>query len=168
MLTQSQTNRYISDIEPWRMVKNYDLDPEEKRIMVDWCIYNCMEALRIASIALQPIMPEKATRLLDGMKVRPDRRMFSWAKRGADDDYGLEATVSKGRAKQGDTIFPPVIAPDKPDKELEKLLPYITESTNKTNKMSTYLAMEARLGKQGLEKLLKTRMKEAEALREKD
>lgn len=135
--------------------------------MVDWCMYNCMEALRIAGILLQPIMPTKAAMLLDEMNVHPDRRALSWAERGADLEYGLspDENAAKGKVNRWDTIFPPLATADYSDKELEALLPFVGDagSTNRTSNMAAFLALEAKYGQDGVRQVLKRRKSKLEA-----
>lgn len=86
-------------MEPWKLE-----DPVARAV----CIYSCMEALRVAAILLQPVMPTKATWLLDEMGVRADRRTFDWAERGADLEYGLtgEEVAAKGKTARWNAVFP--------------------------------------------------------------
>ncbi|KAL3959164.1 hypothetical protein ACCO45_007326 [Purpureocillium lilacinum] len=150
-----ETNRYVSDTEPWNLVKN----PEpESRLLLNWVIYNSAEALRIAGILLQPIMPTKATELLNELGVRPDRRTVQYAYKNKDDEYGTEAKPSsdKGRTKKWDTIFPPTPNASDSDAEVMEQLKAMLQSKtkNKMNQMAELLAMEARMGEDAVRKLL--------------
>lgn len=143
--------------------------------MVNWCIYNCTEALRITGILLQPIMPQKATQLLDEMHVDPQRRTLEWAARGRDDAYGptVDPTAPRKavRVKSWDTIFPPLPAAEYSDREMNELLAEVVENPtrNKTNKMGEFLALQARLGEEGVKALLEERReRRKERLREKE
>ncbi|KAF5012975.1 hypothetical protein FDECE_982 [Fusarium decemcellulare] len=103
-----QTNRLISDTAPWRLAK--ETSPEA-RLRLNWVIYRSAEALRIASILLQPIMPNKAAALLNGLGVKPERRTAEFAVRGADLEYGMPPpSKPAGQAKPTawDSLFPPV------------------------------------------------------------
>ncbi len=51
-------NRYFSDEEPWKLAK----DPEQKE-RLGTVLYNIVEGLRIASLLLQPAMPQKAKQI---------------------------------------------------------------------------------------------------------
>lgn len=106
-------------------------------------------------------MPEKASQLLDEMNVNPERRTLDWAVRRKDDSYGLLSSDPRAgvRVKSWDTIFPPLPAAEYSDQEMNELLAEVVESPtkNRTNKMTEFLAMEARLGEAGLRALLQAR-----------
>ena len=51
-------NRYFSDEEPWKLAK----DPEQKE-RLGTVLYNIVEGLRVASLLLQPAMPQKAQQI---------------------------------------------------------------------------------------------------------
>ncbi len=125
---------------------------------MNWVIYNSAEALRIAGILLQPIMPTKATELLNELGVRPDRRTVQYAYKNKDDEYGTEAKPSsdKGRTKKWDTIFPPTPNASDSDAEVMEQLKAMLQSKtkNKMNQMAELLAMEARMGEDAVRKLL--------------
>lgn len=151
-----QTNRYVSDTEPWKLVKNADA---ESRSLLNFVIYNCAEALRIAGILLQPVMPTKASELLDGLGVRPDRRTVQHAHWGRDADYGTEANPGGdegGRMKKWDTLFPPTASASDSDADVvEQLRAMLHSKTkNRMNQMAELLAMEARMGDEAVAKLL--------------
>ncbi|KAM0252796.1 hypothetical protein ACHAQJ_007584 [Trichoderma viride] len=150
-----ETNRYVTDTTPWDLVKNQDA---ESRVLLNWVIFNCAEALRIAGILLQPIMPTKASELLDALGVRPDRRTIEFAAKGKDTDYGTESKPAEPapRMSKWDTIFPPTASADISDDELlEHLRVALQDKTrNKMNQMSELLAMEARMGEEAVAKLL--------------
>lgn len=129
-----------------------------------------MEALRIAAILLQPIMPTKAAIILDGMNVRPDRRTLRWAARGADLEYGLgagEGSSFKTKLSRFETLFPPSTTSDPKSTMLNSLLPYVNadasrsprkaEGKTRTNKLAAYLAMEAKLGRDEAREVLRRR-----------
>ncbi|POR38103.1 Putative methionine--tRNA ligase, mitochondrial [Tolypocladium paradoxum] len=149
-----ETNRYVSDTEPWNLVKNPD---PESRALLNWVIFNSAEALRIAGILLQPIMPTKASELLNELGVKPERRTVQYARKGKDVDYGTEAQPSsdKGRTKKWDTIFPPTPNANDSDAEvMEQLRTMLQSKTkNKMNQMAELLAMEARMGEEAVTKL---------------
>lgn len=106
-----QTNKYISEAEPWKMAKALNelpvelggseiqkLEQELRKV-----IYLCAEGLRVAGIMLQPFMPEKAPELLNRLRVRGDKRGIEWAlKVGGDMEYGQDMTKSKF------VLFPPL------------------------------------------------------------
>lgn len=150
-----QTNRYVSDTEPWNLVKNPD---PESRILLNLVIYNCAEALRIAGILLQPIMPTKAALLLNELGVKEDRRTIDFAVKGKDVDYGTEAKTGDpaARLKKWDTIFPPTPNANDSDAEvMDQLSSVLHDKTkNKMNQVAELLAMEARMGEEAVAKML--------------
>ncbi|KAK6453195.1 methionyl-tRNA synthetase [Trichoderma asperellum] len=150
-----ETNRYVSDTKPWDLVKNQD---PESRVLLNWVIFNSAEALRIAGILLQPIMPTKASELLDALGVRPDRRTLEFAAKDKDADYGTESKPAEPvpRMSKWDTLFPPTASADLSDDELlEHLRVALLDKTrNKMNQMAELLAMEARMGEEAVAKLL--------------
>ncbi|KHN95600.1 methionyl-tRNA synthetase [Metarhizium album ARSEF 1941] len=150
-----ETNRYVSDTEPWNLVKKSD---PQIRILLNLVIYNCAEALRIAGILLQPIMPTKASLLLDELAVRQDRRTLKYASKGKDADYGTEAKTGDptARLKKWDTIFPPTPNSNDSDAEvMEQLrLAFYDKTKNRMNQVAELLAMEARIGEEAATKML--------------
>ncbi|OAA41634.1 methionyl-tRNA synthetase [Metarhizium rileyi] len=150
-----ETNRYVTDAEPWNLVRKYDT---QSRILLNLTIYNCAEALRIAGILLQPIMPTKASLLLTELGVRVDRRTIEFAFKGRDAEYGTEAKTgdAAARLKKWDTIFPPT--PNAHDSDLEvmeQLGSALRDKTkNKMNQIAELLAMEARMGEESVAKML--------------
>jgi methionyl-tRNA synthetase len=93
-------NASFAHSEPWKLgVKNdFAAFPEQGRES----IYLGAESLRLAGILLQPFMPDKANDLLQILGVKPERRTWTFAEIGADDDYG-QNLMSK------DTVlFPPL------------------------------------------------------------
>jgi methionyl-tRNA synthetase len=157
----TQTNRYVTDTEPWNLAKNTD---ERSQLLLDWVIFNSAEALRIAGILLQPIMPSKTARLLDEMGVKPERRTIAFTSVGADVDYGTGPAA--GITKKWDTIFPPTPSAEFSDQEvLSTLKAVLSQKTrNKMNQMVEFLAMEARLGEETLARLIEEAKAEQEAL----
>lgn len=129
----------------------------ETPILVNWTVYNACEALRVAAILLQPIMPEKATQLLDALAVSPTRRNVTDAIRGADHSYGLarEDPRARERVSPWETLFPPNPAATYSDQEVLDILAGLVESPGKSkmNRMTEWLAMEARIGEAGIREL---------------
>lgn len=121
-------------------------------------IYNSAEALRIACILLQPIMPTKAGLLLDELGVARDRRTVDFAVKGKDADYGTEATKADAtsRLTKWDTIFPPTVDANDTDSEvMAQLRSALYEKTkNKMNQMAELLALEARMGEEAVARML--------------
>lgn len=112
-----QTNRYISDAAPWDLSKK---PLETHGTALHWVIFNSLEALRIAGILLQPVIPNKAKHLLDELRVKEDRRTLEFAKRGADDHYGLERgdPAATKKVTAWETIFPPPLEPESQEDKL--------------------------------------------------
>ncbi|EGR49338.1 uncharacterized protein TRIREDRAFT_124319 [Trichoderma reesei QM6a] len=150
-----ETNRYVTDAKPWDIVK---LQGAESRTLLNWVIFNCAEALRIAGILLQPIMPTKASELLDALGVRPDRRTVEFAAKGKDADYGTESKPVEPapRMSKWDTLFPPTPSAELSDDELTEHLrvALLDKTRNKMNQMAELLAMEARMGEEAVAKFL--------------
>ncbi|KYK57244.1 methionyl-tRNA synthetase [Drechmeria coniospora] len=150
-----ETNRYVSDTEPWQLVKRAG---SESRTLLNWIIYNSAEALRIAGILLQPMMPTKATELLDELGVKPERRTVQYAHKGKDADYGTAAGRSQDapRIKKWDTLFPPTPSANDSDVEVRRQLRemLLHKTKNPMNQMAELLAMEARMGEEAVAKLL--------------
>ncbi|KAF5669511.1 METHIONYL-TRNA mitochondrial [Fusarium denticulatum] len=109
------TNRFVSETAPWKIVKEQDANA---RTRLNWVIYQSAEALRIAGILLQPVMPEKATQLLDGLGVKPERRTIAYARADADLDYGTEAAIVSQKPDAFSSMFPPVAGIELPDVEV--------------------------------------------------
>ncbi|KAF4990384.1 hypothetical protein FGRMN_8519 [Fusarium graminum] len=108
-----EANRFITDTEPWNLVKKTEPDA---RVRLNWVIYRCAEALRIAGIFLQPVMPSRAAELLDGLGVKPERRTVDFACKGADLDYGLKPVPRENLQPNAfDSLFPPVAGTELPD-----------------------------------------------------
>jgi methionyl-tRNA synthetase len=95
------------------MTKNED---PNARVLINWVIYRCAEAVRIAGILLQPVMPTKAETLLDNLGVKPERRTIEFARKGADLEYGTPPlTTNNIKPDAYKSLFPPVAAVDLPD-----------------------------------------------------
>ncbi|KAF0636053.1 hypothetical protein FPSE5266_03070 [Fusarium pseudograminearum] len=112
-----EANRFISDTEPWKMTKSED--PNAK-VCINWVIYECAEAVRIAGILLQPIMPTKAEELLDNLGVDRERRTIEFARKGADTEYGTPPLMTNNiKPNSFQSLFPPVAAVDLPDAPID-------------------------------------------------
>lgn len=123
----------------------------EKRVAVNWTIFNTCEAVRIAAILLQPIMPGKAGRLLDELKVRPERRTLAFAKRGLDDDYGVSDDGAPGaHIEPWDTVFPPVPGGRLSDEEVKDELYNVKTPSERKNlsRIAGQITRERRDGQQ--------------------
>ncbi|MBU3706775.1 MAG: methionine--tRNA ligase [Mycobacterium sp.] len=67
-------NRYFSAQEPWVLRKSQSAADQDRFRTV---LYTTLEAVRIAAVLLQPVMPASAARLLDLLGQPPDRRDFA-------------------------------------------------------------------------------------------
>ncbi|OAA56399.1 Methionyl-tRNA synthetase [Cordyceps fumosorosea ARSEF 2679] len=154
-----ETNRFITDTQPWVLAKQTGpLSP----LLLNWTIHRSAEALRIAAILMQPVMPGKMKRLLDEMGVKPERRTTAHAHPGADDAYGTTNVTKSNhdRANKHLTLFPPMASGDVSDAEvLQRLKAHLGTrgaAKSKMNQMVELLAMEARMGEAQVAKLLET------------
>jgi len=94
---------YIEQTQPFRLAKD-----ETQRDHLATILYYCAEALRIASLALHPVLPGKTAQLWSQLSVEYDTTngdLAAWCQWG-----GLEpgAAVSKG-----EPLFPRVVAEKK-------------------------------------------------------
>ncbi|WP_050636897.1 methionine--tRNA ligase [Candidatus Stoquefichus sp. SB1] len=62
-----RTNKYIDDTMPWALAKE-----EDKKDRLATVLYNLIEAIRFAAIALEPYMPSTSTKILD--QIHTDQR----------------------------------------------------------------------------------------------
>ncbi|KAJ2542526.1 methionyl-tRNA synthetase [Coemansia sp. RSA 1822] len=71
-------NKHVTENEPWLLVKQ---TPVPERLQV--VLFYSLEAVRLASIMLLPVMPAKAARLLDHLDVTDNERLWTDARFGA-------------------------------------------------------------------------------------
>jgi methionyl-tRNA synthetase len=67
-------NRYFSAQQPWVLRKS---EAEEDQARFATVLYTTCEAVRIAALLVQPVMPESAGKLLDLLGQPEDRRGFA-------------------------------------------------------------------------------------------
>jgi methionyl-tRNA synthetase len=67
-------NRYFSAQEPWVLRKS---DSEADQVRFRTVLYTTLEAVRVAAVLVQPVMPASAARLLDLLGQPEDRRDFA-------------------------------------------------------------------------------------------
>lgn len=103
-LTPPQLNEFLTQTQPWTLVK---LEDPSGRASAEKILFLVAEGLRICGILLQPFLPEKATKLLDTLGASPDKRTFAHAVLRCDPDYGVPM-VDPGRGRD-DGLFPPLI-----------------------------------------------------------
>ncbi|KAM5363098.1 hypothetical protein ACJZ2D_012200 [Fusarium nematophilum] len=151
-----ETNRYISDCRPWNLAKQHH-DPDAI-VRLNWVIYRCAEALRVAGILLQPIMPTKAAQLLDGLGVKPERRTVEWAAKDVDLEYGAAPARGSLKPDPWSSLFPPVAGVELADYDVvsgrgpEKPRPKARGAKitkNRLSRMAALLADEADEARKG-------------------
>lgn len=91
---------------PWKMIEMFGPGAQGE---LDYVVYLCAESIRVASILLQPFMPEKMKRGLDMLGVDESKRTFDHARFGTDFTYGTPF-FDIGKAGPTGTLFPPLIA----------------------------------------------------------
>ena len=67
-------NRYFSAQEPWVLRKS---DAESDQVRFRTVLYTTLEAVRIAALLVQPVMPASAAKLLDLLGQPADARDFA-------------------------------------------------------------------------------------------
>ena len=100
-------NAILQVKEPWKLaasLKESTAGSEERQAELDSTVFLCAETLRLVGIMLQPVMPNKSSRLLDMLGVQPERRSWEWCEFGKDAEYGVPM-VPLGRGDQG-VLFP--------------------------------------------------------------
>ncbi|KAJ1663637.1 methionyl-tRNA synthetase [Coemansia sp. RSA 1813] len=73
-------NKYMSDNEPWKIVKQ---TYPESRVRLQTVLFYTLETVRIAAIMLQPVMPMKTELLLNHLSVSKTERSWKHAQFGA-------------------------------------------------------------------------------------
>lgn len=120
-------------------------------MLLNLVIYNAAEALRIAAILLQPIMPTKAGLMLDELGVAEDRRTVQYAVKGKDSLYGIDLSIDdgSGRMNKWKSIFPPMPDAEGFNKKFMKQLniAFSDITANPRNQLADYMVMEVRFGK---------------------
>lgn len=72
-----RANKYIDETTPWILAKD-----ENAKEVLNEVMYMLYESLRIVTIALQPIIPDTATHMLDELKVLASERTYKYAQYG--------------------------------------------------------------------------------------
>jgi methionyl-tRNA synthetase len=67
-------NRYFSAQEPWVLRKS---EAESDQVRFATVLYTTCEAVRIAALLIQPVMPDSANKLLDLLGQSPEQRDFA-------------------------------------------------------------------------------------------
>jgi len=68
-----EANRYFSAQQPWVLRKS-ESEADQKRFAT--VLYTTCEAVRIAALLIQPVMPDSAGKLLDLLGQTPAQRGF--------------------------------------------------------------------------------------------
>lgn len=113
-------NAYLQKASPWTLAGRLkemaaetaetteprSTGPERKDVEeeMDRVVYLNAEALRLVGIMLQAFTPSKASRMLDMLGVKEERRSWEWCAVGKDDEYGVPM-VDLGRNEKG-VLFP--------------------------------------------------------------
>ncbi len=85
-------NQYVDEQAPWKLKKE---DPERMRAVLN----NLFRCIRMLAIAVQPVIPDSAGKLLDQMGAAADARSFAnvqdagWLQQLADQGFTLEKPV---------------------------------------------------------------------------
>ncbi len=103
-LTPWQLNEFLSQTQPWALVKSENPADQADAQTV---LFLVAEGLRISGILLQPFLPDKAAQMLDTLGVAHDKRTFGHAVLRCDTTYGVPI-VDPGRSRT-DGLFPPLI-----------------------------------------------------------
>ncbi|KKC04557.1 methionine--tRNA ligase [Mycobacterium nebraskense] len=72
-LMLGEANKYFSAQQPWVLRKS-DSEADQKRFTT--VLYTTCEAVRIAALLVQPVMPDSASKLLDLLGQTPEQRSF--------------------------------------------------------------------------------------------
>ncbi|KAF9350625.1 methionyl-tRNA synthetase [Mortierella sp. AD094] len=92
-----EANAHFSHSEPWKLIK----DPANKE-RVDTVLWYTLESIRMAALLLQPIMPTKASEILNQLDIRKDERSWEYIQVGR----GWEKDAEARRVIPGTLIFP--------------------------------------------------------------
>jgi methionyl-tRNA synthetase len=103
----NHVNKYFQEAQPWRKSDSKDSATQDHLKEI---VYHSLECLRIASIMLQPFMPDKMKTALDMLGVREDMRTLEQAKLFCDFEYGVPMTDIGIGGKSAGTLFPPLLS----------------------------------------------------------
>jgi len=94
-----EANGYVDAQAPWKLKKE---DPERMNTV----LYNLAEIIRVLGIAVQFVVPDSASKILDQLKIPQDQRDFSFISK----DYALKAGLE---IDQPEGVFPRLEAKEK-------------------------------------------------------
>ena len=106
----SRTNKYIDETAPWVLAKDEAQKPRLASVM-----YNLLESIRVATVLLQPFMPETTAKIF--AQIGADDSMISWESAAKYGTLPANVTVTKG-----EVLFPRIDV-QKELAELEALNP---------------------------------------------
>ncbi|GLE05127.1 hypothetical protein PINS_up014115 [Pythium insidiosum] len=85
-----EVNRYFTANEPWVLSKRLREDPNDDaaRERLHTVLYITIDSVRMATILLQPVIPQSTSKILDYLQVPTDKRLVAHATllQGDDDD----------------------------------------------------------------------------------
>ena len=84
-LMLGEANRYFSAQQPWVLRKS---ESEADQTRFRTVLYTTCEAVRIAALLVQPVMPDSAGKLLDLLGQADDQRTFDRRRRAAGPRHG--------------------------------------------------------------------------------
>ncbi|KAG0259075.1 methionyl-tRNA synthetase [Mortierella polycephala] len=93
----AEANAHFSQNMPWKLVK----DPACKD-RLDAVLWHSIESVRLAALMLQPIMPTKASEILDQLGIREHERSWEFAQIG----QGWKQDTESRKVLAGDPLFP--------------------------------------------------------------
>ena len=94
----SRMNKYIDETAPWVLAKSEDPDDKKRLAGV---MYTLLEGLRIASILIEPFMPETPKKIQAQLGLTGKDDILKWENAGEWGLYPDSAEVSKG-----EVLFP--------------------------------------------------------------
>lgn len=96
----AEANRHFTAAQPWSATCPPDV--------LDSCVLLAHDALRLAGIALQPIMPDKTSQLLDRLGVEKESREWDDLQPERDVERFKRRLKKMREAKKKEVLFPPL------------------------------------------------------------
>lgn len=94
----SRMNKYIDETAPWVLAKSEDPDDKKRLAGV---MYTLLEGLRIASILIEPFMPETPKKIQAQLGLTGKDDILAWDKAG---EWGLYPDTTE--VSKGEVLFP--------------------------------------------------------------
>jgi methionyl-tRNA synthetase len=110
-------------------------------------------------------MPEKATQLLDGLGVKPERRTIEFARSDTDLAYGTGPVLESKHPDAFASLFPPVAGIELPDAEV---VAGMEGPKNRLGRVVAALAQEAQKAQEAETKETETKETEAKETQTKE